>query len=238
MIQAWSYIGNQSVSRVVFANSGYASLTLPSAAPVPVGSQSDYEVFGNGQDGSYTAVFEKSTDGGVTWATYGQVLRTAYGQYTSFQVNPPTDYLQATDAGVLYRARLGALDELDVRASIYTTPIRVDYVVIGFTMPSLANQTAIGGEATFSLTFSPHVSGVPIGGFWERSTNGGSTWSTVAGGTRTISGSNTVMSLALTGLTSANNQTLYRFAAMAHGYGNNFQTPIFGRTNSATLTVT
>lgn len=224
-------------NRVAYANSSPAPVYLGSVSPTHPwnASLSDYGVFSQPTDSRYVTVIEKSVDGGLTWTTFpGSFHVTPYldtHQIFAYSDNP--DYLTAADSGTLYRYRLGS-EELQVygRGTIYSPLTRVDYVVIGFTIPSLANQTASGGAATFSISIPAHPSGVPIGGSWERSTNGGSTWASAGNGTRTLSGTDTIMSLSLAGLTSANNQTLYRFVAVAHGYGN-----VFGRSNAATLTV-
>lgn len=188
--------------------------------------------FRQSSNSAVVRLVEKSTDGGVTW----NALAGSHVVY-SYTSNPDNNGytlngLTATDAGNLYRWRMGQGGSgSEVLLSDY---MRLDYVVIGFTAPTLASQTAAGGQATFTATIPQHSSGVPVTAFWQKSVNGGVSWGSGITGTRQLSGTDTVVSLSLTGLTSADNQSQYRFVVVPVGY----TAAALATSNAATLTVT
>lgn len=192
----------------VYGSSGATApviTTQPANQTVVVGSSATFSVAASGTS-PFSYQWQKSTDGGTTWTNVG--------------TNAPTYTTPATVAG-----DNGTLIRVIVTNSVgnvTSTPatLTVTNNAVGPTITGQpANQTVTVGQ---SATFSVKATGTaPLSYQWQRSTNGGATWSNV--------GTN-ASSYTTAATTTADNGTVFR-VIVSNSVGNVTST-------SATLTVT
>jgi hypothetical protein len=126
---------------------------------------------GSGPGFTYSYLWQKSTDGGATWGSLGVTTAT----YT-----PPTAL--PADAG-MYRCQIGETPGTrPPSAYVYTTggTLTLNSINVTASAPGAASVW-VSQTATFTSTLGASYGNVSYQ--WEFSTNGGTTWAIVLGGT-------------------------------------------------------
>ena len=159
--------------------------TQPVSATVNAGSNATFTAAASGNPAA-TVQWQVSTDGGVTWTNV-----TTGGTSPTLTVSAPP----AADNGYEYRA---VFTNSVGSATTNAATLTVDYAPTISAQPAATTVTA-GQSASFSVT----AAGNPAPTYqWQVSTNNGSTWTNVSGGTSAT--------LAVASTTAGQNASQYR----------------------------
>lgn len=155
----------------------------PSSGAVNVGNAAAFVVvINNGKPTTYSYQWQRSTDNGSTWSNLGASSETSIsGYYTAsttsttstlsfISSNPSTNYSSQYRCVVTNSA--GSVTSL--AASLYINP--------NFTtnLSTTATATVLSGQTNVNQSFTIAAAGSPTLSYqWQRSTNGGSTYSNV-----------------------------------------------------------
>ena len=206
------------------STSNYATLTTepatltvtshPSDAPIPDDGSTSFSASASSNVGGTTIdkQWEVSTNGGASYSDIADATSTTLS----------LTGLSASDADNLYRCKFSSSGF----STVYSNAAKLWYIQISISSHP-ANLTIARGTGSFSVTAS-QTAGSPFTLYyrWERSTNGGGSFSYYSQGT-----SNT---LNLTGMTySSHDQNQWRVKVRLQGFSDDVETV----SNAATLTV-
>ena len=136
----------------------------PSDTSAVAGSAATLSVSASGPDISYQ--WQQSTDGGTTWTN---VAGATLASYT-------TPVTTLADSGKRYRVVVSAAG-ISVNSSAVTLTVTAAVQPASITVQPAAASVTAPGNAVFSIT----ATGSALQYQWQRSTDGGATWSSIAG---------------------------------------------------------